>query len=119
MTNQIVTPATKSQLDALIEVCLDGGHTEAAGLLQLGSDTLSQIVRDFDAKQAAAKDEAGFDEENKEAGCCCYEHQGDNQNCPIHGDNLTHDEEIKADHYSDYGADYKERNDLYCAGMGC
>lgn len=41
--------------------------------------------------------------------CCCYEYQGDNDNCPVHGHPFT-DAEIEAD--------YQERNDLYMMGMG-
>lgn len=55
-----------------------------------------QAMRDFDAKQAAAKEEAG---------CCCYEHIGDNPNCRIHGDEFTQ-------------ADEQERQELYTLGMG-
>ena len=89
MTNEIATPATKKQIDALIQVCIDNGIPEAAGLLQLASDTISNVVR--------ANDKPVF--------CCCLEYAGDCDDCPIHGDEFTR-------------ADEQERSDLYTIGMG-
>ncbi|MCZ2122247.1 MAG: hypothetical protein LC108_08295 [Anaerolineales bacterium] len=89
-TKTEVTPATKAQLDALIELVKDAGMNEAAGLLQLGSDEITKEIK-------------------KREGCLCFELQGDNDNCPVHGKPFT-DDEIKAD--------YQERNDLYMMGMG-
>lgn len=51
MTTQTeITPATKEQLDALIEIVKDAGMNEAAGLLQLGSD---EITKELKARAAA------------------------------------------------------------------
>lgn len=46
MTTQTeITPATKAQLDALIELCLgDPKYHEAAGFLKLASDIISEKV---------------------------------------------------------------------------
>ena len=117
MTANEITHATKAQLDALIELCLgDPKFHEAAGLLKLASDIISEKVHE------------------DEAPCHCYEYMGDNPKCPTHGgmfkehgkvtdfrvfDHALTMEEIKAEYYSDYGSNYQERNDLYCTGMGC
>lgn len=85
-----ITPATKSQLDALIEIVKDAGMNEAAGLLQLGSD---EITKELKARE----------------NCSCFEFVGDNDACPVHGKPFT-DAEIKAD--------YQERAELYAMGMG-
>lgn len=90
MTNTTITPATKAQLDALIEIVKDAGMNEAAGLLQLGSD---EITKELKARE----------------NCSCFLYMGDNADCPVHGHPFT-DAEIKAD--------YQERNDLYAMGMG-
>ena len=66
-----------------------------------------RAIREYYEKAAAAKEEAGFDEEHKEAGCTCYEHAGDNPLCPVHGEA----QEFTA-------ADDQERSDLYMIGMG-
>lgn len=89
------SPATKSQLDALIMLCLDGGHTEAAGLFQLGSDILSNEVR--------KNDNPVF--------CTCYEYAGDNPACKIHG--TTDDNHGE---FSD--SDIQEHAGIYQIGMG-
>lgn len=101
MENTTATPATKQQLDALIQMCLDGGYNEAAGLLQLGSNTISEIVRDFDAKQTD-------DDEEKSETCTCYEYAGDNPLCPDHG---------QAQEFSD--SDIADHHGIYSLGMGC
>ncbi len=99
MTQTNATPATKLQLDSLIQMCIDGGFNEAAGLLKLGSETLSGAIR----------------ESEKPVFCSCYDYAGENPACKIHGDLFDNhgafsDAEIKAD--------YQERNDLYTMGMG-
>lgn len=48
--------------------------------------------------------------------CICLEIIGDNGDCPVHGKGF---EQAKADYFTDYGADYQERNDLYSFAMGC
>lgn len=90
MTNTTITPATKAQLDALIEIVKDAGMNEAAGLLQLGSDEITHELK-------------------KRESCICLIYIGDNADCPVHGKPFT-DAEIKAD--------YQERADLYAMGMG-
>ncbi len=55
--------------------------------------------------------------QSQEQVCLCFEFEGDNSKCPKHG-NEKHIEEIMADYYSDYGMDYRERNDLYMTEMG-
>lgn len=89
MTNVTATPATKLQIDALIDFCLDNGIQEAAGLLQLASDTLSNVAR--------ANDKPVF--------CCCLEHAGDREDCPIHGGEFS-------------DSDIIEHRGLYTMGMG-
>lgn len=93
MTTQTATPATKAQLDALIDLVLEAGMNEAAGLMRLGSDMVSDALKP----------------------CNCFEVMGDNGECPKHGGMFkSHgafsDAEIKAD--------YQELNDLYNMGMG-
>lgn len=88
------TPATKAQLDALIEMCKEAGYNEAAGLLQLGSNIISEKVKES--------------EEPKNI-CWCFEIAGDNLQCPTHGKRFS-DAEIQAD--------YQERSELYYMGMG-
>lgn len=92
-----ITPATKAQLDALIEIVKDAGMYEAAGLLQLGSD---EITKEIKARE----------------NCSCLEYVGDNDDCPVHGKGL----EQKRGAFSDaeIKADYQERSDLYMMGMG-
>lgn len=99
MTNTNGLP-TKTQITALIATCLDAGYNEAAGLLTLASESISENVK-CDTDQPL---------------CVCLEHIGDNGYCPVHGKGFEQD---KADYFTDYGADYKERNDLYSMGMGC
>lgn len=47
--------------------------------------------------------------------CLCFELQGDNDNCPVHGDEAKYCGAFSAD---EIRADYQERNDLYMMGMG-
>lgn len=47
--------------------------------------------------------------EDEKPECFCFEFEGDNADCPVHGHPFT-DAEIEAD--------YQERNDLYMMGMG-
>ena len=96
MTNEIATPATKQQLDALIGVCLDGKYTEAAGLLQLASDMLSNAVHT----------------DSRPVFCCCLEHAGDRLDCPIHGQYYHNDSD-----FSD--SDIRDHAGIYSLGMGC
>lgn len=99
MTTQTeITPANKAQLDALIELCLgDPKFHEAAGLLKLASDIISEKVHQDDEPE-----------------CHCYEYMGDNPKCPKHGGDIS---DI---HFSmeEILSDYQERNDLYTMGMG-
>lgn len=90
---------TKTQIYGLIATCLGAGLNEAAGLLTLASGEISKFVR-----------------ENDEPNCVCLEVIGDNGTCPVHGPGF---EQAKAEYFSDYGADYQERNDLYSFAMGC
>lgn len=90
MTNTTITPATKAQLDALIEMVKNAGMYEAAGLLQLGSD---EITKELKARE----------------NCSCLEYMGDNSECQVHGKHFTN---------AEIRADYQERNDLYAMGMG-
>lgn len=87
-TKTEITPATKAQLDALIEIVKDAGMNEAAGLLQLGS---IEITKELKVREQ----------------CACYEYIGDNPECPVHG---------KAQEFTQ--ADEQERADLYTMGMG-
>lgn len=92
-TNEI-KPATKAQIDALIQLCKDHELYNAAGFLQLASDELDEAA-------------------NGKKDCSCFMYMGDNPDCLIHDkkDNSAFSEaEIKAD--------YQERNDLYMMGMG-
>ncbi len=50
--------------------------------------------------------------------CSCFLYMGDNVDCPVHGGTHKSFEQLAADYYSDYGADYQERNELYMMGMG-
>lgn len=57
MTNTNVLP-TKTQITALIATCLDAGYNEAAGLLTLASESISENVkRDTSDKVSAKLDE--------------------------------------------------------------
>lgn len=96
MTNAIATPATKLQLDSLIQKCLDGGFNEAAGLLKLGSETLSEAIREIE----------------KPVFCSCYEYAGDNPSCKIHVD-------LFDNHGAFNDSDIRDHADIYCLGMGC
>ena len=91
-----ITPATKAQLDRLIELLNEYGYNEEAGLIKLASDSIDEKVR--------ANDET----------CSCFEVMGDNADCPKHGDMFNHgafsDDEIKED--------YRERAEIYAMGMG-
>lgn len=98
MTTQNELP-TKTQLNGLIAVCVSAGLMNAAGLLSIASDEISQYVRE------------NTDEET----CCCYEIMGDNPQCPHHGNMFK---SPAAWSYEDYKADYQERSDLYNMGMG-
>lgn len=99
MTKQTkVNPATKAQVEALIDLVKDAGMNEEAGLLKLATDQISKKLH---------KDEPL---------CVCLEVIGDNGTCPVHGPGF---EQAKADYFTDYGADYQERNDLYSFAMGC
>jgi hypothetical protein len=97
MTNTTITPATKSQLDALIEIVKDAGMNEAAGLLQLGSDEITKELK-------------------KRESCICLIYIGDNGDCPVHGKGLEQNHGAFSD--AEIRADYQERNDLYVMGMG-
>ena len=97
-TNEQIKPATKSQIDALIDLCKEYELYNAAGFLQLASDELSEVANG-----------------KKSNDCCCFEVMGDNPNCPEHGGMFSNhgafsDAEIKAD--------YQERNDLYNMAIG-
>lgn len=94
MTNEIVQPASKTQVQALIDLCLRGGFNEAAGLFQLGSQLLSDAVKEADEKPET---------------CTCYEFICDNPLCPDHG-HLYQCEFTPEDE--------QERNELYTMGMG-
>lgn len=96
-----ITPATKAQLDALIEIVKDAGMNEAAGLLQLGSD---EITKELKAREEAEKS------------CICLLYIGDNGDCPVHG--KGHEQNHGAFSADEIHADYQERNDLYVMGMG-
>ena len=94
-TNEI-KPATKAQIDALIQFCKEYELYSAAGFLQLASDELDEAA-------------------NGKNTCICLEIIGDNGNCPVHGKGFEYhgafsEAEIKAD--------YQERNELYMMGMG-
>lgn len=99
MTNTNALP-TKTQVDALIATCLGAGYNDAAGLLTLASESISENVK----------------RDTEETLCACLEHIGDNSTCQIHGHIYNQNEsrfstdEIKAD--------YRERADLYGMGMG-
>lgn len=82
-------PATKAQIDVLIKICLDCGCDEAAGLLQLGSDSISNLLRD----------------NGNPVFCSCYEYVGDNRACKIHCEEFMKSDE-------------QERSDIYSTGMG-
>lgn len=47
--------------------------------------------------------------------CSCYECQGDNPNCPVHGGMFKNHGAFSD---ADIKADYQERGDLYAMGMG-
>lgn len=96
-----ITPATKAQLDALIEIVKDAGMNEAAGLLQLGSD---EITREIKAREQAEKL------------CVCLIYIGDNGDCPVHGNGLEQNHGAFSD--DEIRADYQERGELYAMGMG-
>jgi hypothetical protein len=98
MTTQTNLP-TKTQIDGLIATCLKAELNEAAGLLTLASAEISKFVSD----------------NTDEPQCVCLEVIGDNGTCPVHGKGF---EEAKAEYYSDYGAEYQERNDLYSFAIG-
>ena len=96
MTKTNVTPATKEQLNGLIDICLRAGLNNAAGLLTVASAEISHFIHNDS--------------------CICLEVIGDNGTCPVHGKGFESrgafsDDEIKAD--------YQERNDLYNMGVGC
>lgn len=67
MTNTNALP-TKTQIDNLIATCLSAGYNEAAGLMTLASESISENVK-----------------RDTEETCCCYEIMGDNPKCPKHG----------------------------------
>lgn len=78
----------------------------------------------FEARVRAEQAERDAEEET----CTCFEIQGDNADCPKHGDHfkshgpiveLSDAEQVMADYFDDYGANYHERNDMYLTGMGC
>lgn len=98
MTNTNALP-TKTQIDNLIATCLSAGYNEAAGLITLASESISENVK-----------------RDTEETCICLEIIGDNGDCPVHGKGF---EQAKAEYFSDYGAYYQERNDLYSFAMGC
>ena len=91
-----ITPATKAQLDRLIELLNEYGYNEEAGLIKLASDSIDEKVRANDT-------------------CSCFEVMGDNADCPVHGGAFENhgafsDDEIKED--------YRERAEIYAMGMG-
>lgn len=97
MTNTNELP-TKKQIDALIEKLKVAGVNNAADLLSLASDEISQFVR-----------------ENTDETCCCYEVMGDNPQCPKHGGMFKgHGGFFEADYFNDY----RERDEIYAMGMG-
>lgn len=97
MTNTTITPATKAQLDALIEIVKDAGMNEAAGLLQLGSDEITHELK-------------------KRESCICLIYIGDNGDCPVHG--KGHEQNHGAFSDAEIKADCQERAELYMMGMG-
>lgn len=115
----IVTPATKAQLDELIALTLRAGFNEAAGLLKLGSETLSEQLR---AQEAIEKIEADLQEARdnwEEVGEISHRTATNAAQTLQSLEKITgvkptrrafSDEEIRAD--------YQERNDLYNEGMG-
>jgi hypothetical protein len=102
-TNEI-KPATKAQIDALIELCKEHELFNAAGFLQLASDELDEAA-------------------NGKKDCSCFLYMGDNSECPVHGGMHKNRGEVssteaKSNYFSDYGFSYQEKNDLYAMGMG-
>ena len=103
-----ITPATKAQLDALIEIVKDAGMNEAAGLLRLGSD---EITKELKAREQ----------------CLCLIYIGDNGDCPVHGKGLEKKQASPRSYEHEYPhdfsvteikADYQECGELYAMGMG-
>ncbi len=124
------TPATKKQVTDLIDLCLDANMPEAAGLLKLASELISEKVREIDSQNEIetkldgmiadmAKAIVNIREVNEintrmvEGASAILLKMQDNPDHPRSTD------EIKAEYFEDYGADYKERNDLYHTAIGC
>ena len=107
MTNQNeIKPATKAQIDALIELCKEYQLFSAAGFLQLASDELNKVA-------------------NGKPTCACFMYIGDNVDCPEHGGMFKDHGKVSNVRVFDHAltldeikADYQERGDLYAMGMG-
>jgi len=95
-TNEQIKPATKAQIDALIDLCKQYELYNAAGFLQLASNELDEAA-------------------NGKPVCICLEIIGDNGDCPVHGNGF---ESHGAFSDSDIQDDYRDRNELYMIAMG-
>lgn len=128
MTNTNGLP-TKTQITALIATCLDAGYNEAAGLLTLASESISENVKRDTAEDEVSRKLDQMITDVQEATANLREANEINtrmvdgataillkmQDNPDHRTNETRgaysDDEIKAD--------YRERADLRSMAGGC